>query len=107
MISSSKQSLTRQWSLHVFGQRVYSVNQMSQLYIHLALRKIQLSCMNNLFKMAELIVDQHNIETLCTSDHINEIKDQRIFSEKFRIKVSQCIKIANKIRTDVRRFEFI
>ncbi len=55
--------------------------------------------------MTELIVDQHNSETLSTTDHTNEtnrIKDHRIFSEAFLIKVSQCIQIANTIRTDVR-----
>jgi len=55
--------------------------------------------------MTELIVDQHNSETLSTTDHTNEtnrIKDHRIFSEAFLVKVSQCIEISNTIRTDVR-----
>jgi hypothetical protein len=55
--------------------------------------------------MAELIVDQHETETLSTTDHtdeINKIKDHRIRSEAFLVKISQCIKIANTIRADVR-----
>jgi len=55
--------------------------------------------------MAELIVDQHDIETLSTTDHtdeINRIKDHRIFSETFLVRVSQSIKIANTIRADIR-----
>jgi hypothetical protein len=55
--------------------------------------------------MTELIIDQHNTEVLSTPDNTNEttrITDHRIFSEAFLVKVSQCIKIANSIRTDVR-----
>ncbi len=56
-------------------------------------------------EMTELIVDQHETETLSTTDHtdeINRIKDHRIFSETFLVRVLQCIKIANTIRADIR-----
>jgi hypothetical protein len=55
--------------------------------------------------MAELIVNQQSTETLSTTDNTNQtnrVKDYRIVSEAFLVKVSQCIKIANTIRTDVR-----
>jgi hypothetical protein len=55
--------------------------------------------------MAELIVNQQSTETLSTTDNTdqtNRVKDYRIVSEAFLVKVSQCIKIANTIRTDVR-----
>jgi len=52
--------------------------------------------------MAQLIINPHITETLSTTDKTNGIKDHRIYSESFLIKVSQCIKIANTIRSDVR-----
>jgi hypothetical protein len=55
--------------------------------------------------MAELIINQQNIETRSTTDNTNDkngFKDHRISSDAFLIKVSQCIKIANTIRDDVR-----
>ncbi len=50
--------------------------------------------------MAQLITNPHITETLSTTDNNN--KTNRIYSESFLIKVSQCIKIANTIRSDVR-----
>jgi hypothetical protein len=47
--------------------------------------------------MTELIVDQHNTDTLSTTDN-----NHQLFSESFLIKVSQCIEISNTIRADVR-----
>ncbi len=47
--------------------------------------------------MTELIVDQHNTDTLSTTDN-----NHRLFSESFLIKVSQYIKISNTVRADVR-----
>jgi len=47
--------------------------------------------------MTELIVDQPNTDTFSTTNN-----NDRLFSESFLIKVSQCIKISNTIRADVR-----
>ncbi len=47
--------------------------------------------------MTELIVDQHNTDTLSTTNN-----NHQLFSESFLIKVSQYIKISNTVRADVR-----
>ncbi len=55
--------------------------------------------------MAEIIVDQHETETLSTTDHtdeINRIKIIRFSPKHFFVQVSQCMKIANTIRADIR-----
>ncbi|CAF3346668.1 unnamed protein product [Rotaria sp. Silwood2] len=48
-------------------------------------------------------MNQHNTTSLSVTNNsheINRIKDHRIISEAFLLKVSECIKIANTIRTD-------
>ncbi|CAF1409408.1 unnamed protein product [Rotaria sp. Silwood1] len=53
--------------------------------------------------MTKRIMDQYNTESLSTINNTHEtntMKDHRIFSEEFLLKVSECIKIANNIRTD-------
>jgi hypothetical protein len=51
----------------------------------------------NMSSMTELIVDQHNTDTLSTTNN-----NHQLFSESFLIKVSQYIKISNTVRADVR-----
>ncbi|CAF5160456.1 unnamed protein product, partial [Rotaria sp. Silwood1] len=53
--------------------------------------------------MTKQIMDQYNNESLSTINNTHEtnrMKDHRIFSEEFLLKVSECINIANNIRTD-------
>ncbi|CAF5181978.1 unnamed protein product, partial [Rotaria sp. Silwood1] len=53
--------------------------------------------------MTKRIMDQYNTESLSTINNTHEtnrMKDHRIFSEEFLLKVSECIIIANNIRTD-------